>query len=166
MDVREKMAIYLNYEGIKGNVTADGYEGHVLVDSASFAVGRKVAMEPGKMTNREISTPSVSEVTLSKKADISVVEFFKKSVSGASGKTVDIKCVRTGSSKLEEYLKYTLHDCIVSGYAINIHGDEQPRETITLSFSKCEISYTDHNSTNKSGNTQRAGYDLEKAKLL
>ncbi len=160
------MAIYLDFEGIKGNVTADGYEGHVLVDSASFAVGRKVSMEPGKMSNREISMPSVSEVSLSKKADISVVEFFKKSVSGATGKTVDIKCVRTSSDQLQEYLKYSLHDCIVSGYAITIHGDEQPRENITLSFSKCEISYTDHNSSNKSGNTQRAGYDLEKAKLL
>ena len=30
-------------------------------------------------------------------------------------------------------------------------------------FSKCEINYKDHDATNKTGNPQRAGYDLAKA---
>ena len=34
------MAIYLLYEGIKGNVTADGYKDHIQIASLQFGVGR------------------------------------------------------------------------------------------------------------------------------
>jgi len=30
------MAIYIQYDGIKGNVTADGYKGHIAVNSLVF----------------------------------------------------------------------------------------------------------------------------------
>jgi len=42
-------------------------------------------------------------------------------------------------------------------------SDEEPQENISLSFSRCEITYKDHNATNKTGSPQRAGYDLTKA---
>lgn len=157
------MAIYLDFEGVKGNVTAEGYEDCVKVSSVHFGVGRPITMEAGKMANREVGKPTISEVSLTKEADNSVAALFKEAVSGSSGKKVSLKFLRTGGKKVEEFMEYTLHDCLVSGYSISADGDEEPIENITLSFSKCEINYKDHDATNKTGSPQRAGYDLAKA---
>ena len=160
------MAIYLEYDGIKGNVTADGYKDHIAVDSVQFGVGRGISMEPGNMSNREATRPSVSEVTLTKVADNSVTAIFKEAVTGSAGKKVVIKFVRTGADKVQEFMDYTLEDCLVSGYSMSASGEGEPMETITLSFSKIMINYNDFDKSNKSSSPQRVGYDLTTAKPL
>jgi type VI secretion system secreted protein Hcp len=52
------MAIYIEYEGIKGNVTADGFADHIKVLSLNFGVGRGISMEAGHMANRELLVPA------------------------------------------------------------------------------------------------------------
>ena len=160
------MAIYIEYEGIKGNVTADGYKDHIALLSAQFGVGRGISMEAGNLSNREATRPSISEVTVTKTADNSVTGLFKESVTGSAGKKVVIKFVRTGADKVQEYMDYTLENCLVSGYSISADAEGEPIETITLSFSKIMINYNDHDTSNKSASPQRVGYDLEKAKPL
>ena len=135
------MAIYLDYDGIKGNVTAEGFEECVKISSVSFGVSRPITMEAGKMANREVGKPNISEVTLTKEADNSVAALFKESVSGSSGKNAILKFTRTGSDSVEEFMEYSLENCLVSSYYISAAGDSEPEETITLSFSKCEINY-------------------------
>jgi len=160
------MAIYLEYEGIKGNVTADGYKDHIGILSVQFGVGRGVSMEVGKMSNRESTRPSLSEISVTKEADNSVTAIFKEAVTGKAGKKVVIKFVRTGGDKMEEYMTYTLHDCLVSGYSISADSESVPVENITLSYSKVEINYSDFDKGNKTGNPQRVGYDLTSGKPL
>jgi len=159
------MAIYLYYDDgkIEGNVTAEGFEEHVKVSSVDFGVSRPITMEAGKMANREVGKPNITEVTLTKKADNSVAALFKESVSGSTGKNAILKFTRTGSDSVEAFMEYSLQDCLVSGYHISAEGDAEPEETITLSFSKCEINYKDTDASNKTGNPKRAGYDLAKA---
>ena len=160
------MAIYLQYDGIKGNVTADGYKDHIAVDSVQFGVGRGISMEPGNMSNREATRPSVSEVTLTKVADNSVTAIFKEAVTGSAGKKVVIKFVRTGADKVQEFMDYTLEDCLVSSYSMSASSEGDPVESISLSFSKIMINYNDFDKSNKSSSPQRVGYDLTTAKPL
>jgi len=160
------MAIYLEYDGIKGNVTADGYKDHIAVLSIQFGVGRGITMEPGNMSNREATRPSISEVTVTKLADNSVTGLFKEAVTGSAGRTVRIKFVRTGADKVQEYMDYELSNALVSGYSISADAEGEPVETVTISFAKVMINYSDFDKTNKSGSPQRVGYDLETAKPL
>ncbi len=160
------MAIYLEYEGVKGNVTADGYKDHIGVLSVQFGVGRGISMEPGNMSNREATRPTVSEITLTKMCDNSATALFKEAVTGSSGKKVVIKFVRTGADKVQEFMDYTLENCLISGYSISADAEGDPVESITLSFSKIMVNYNDFDATNKSGSPQRCGYDLETAKPL
>lgn len=160
------MAIYLEYEGIKGNVTAEGYKDHIAVQSLSFGVGRGISMEPGNLSNREATRPTVSEITLTKVADNSATALFKEAVTGSAGKKVTIKFVQTGADKVVEYMDYVLEDCLVSGYQIAGSDDGDPVETISLSFSKIMVNYNDFDKTNKSSSPQRVGYDLTTAKPL
>jgi len=160
------MAIYLEYEGIKGNVTADGYKNHIAVESVQFGVGRGISMEAGNLSNRESTRPSLSEITLTKAADNSVTAIFKEAVTGSAGKKVVIKFVRTGADKVQEYMDYTLENCLVSSYSMSASAEGEPMESISLSYSKIMINYSDFDKTNKSGSPQRVGYDLESAKPM
>ena len=160
------MAIFIEYEGIKGNATADGYKDHISVDSFTFGVGRGISMEPGNLSNREATRPSLSEITISKPADTSATALFKEAVTGSSGKKVTIKFVQTGSDKLVEFMTYTLEDCLVSGYSVSADANGDPIESISLSYAKIMVNYNDFDKTNKTSNPQRVGYDLTTAKPL
>lgn len=160
------MAIYIQYDGIKGNTTAEGYKDHLTVSSMQFGVGRGISMEPGNLSNREATRPTISEVTVTKVADTSSVALFKEAVTGSAGKLVVIKFVQTGSDKLIEYMTYTLEDCLVSGYSISADSEGNPMESISLSFAKVMVSYNDFDKSNKSANPQRVGYDLTTAKPI
>jgi len=160
------MAIYLEYEGIKGNVTAEGYKDHISVNSVHFGVGRGISMEPGNLSNREATRPTISEINLTKAADNSATALFKEAVTGSAGKKVVIKFVQTGADKVVEYMTYTLEDCLVSGYSITGDGENDPMESISLSFSKIMVNYNDFDKSNKSASPQRVGYDLTTAKPL
>lgn len=160
------MSIYLEYEGVEGNVTADGYEKHIAVLSCQFGVSRAISMEAGNLSNREATRPTISEVTLTKLADNSVTSIFKEAVTGSAGKEVTIKFVRTGADKVQEYMSYTLENCLVSSYTISADAENEPVENISLSFSKLMINYNDFDDSNKSGSPQRVGYDLKMAKPL
>ncbi|MCF6255804.1 MAG: type VI secretion system tube protein Hcp [Gammaproteobacteria bacterium] len=160
------MAIYIEYEGIKGNVTATGYKNHIQVTSLAFGVLRGISMEPGNMSNREATCPSLSQITLKKIMDNSVASFFKKSVTEVAGKKVTIKFVHTGSDSLIEFMSYTLDNCLISGYSVTINDQGEPQETLSLSFSKILLSYIGRDSANKSNSPTRVGYDLSTAKVV
>lgn len=158
------MAIYLKLGNVKGNVTAAGFENQIAVQSVSFGVSRAITMEPGNLSNREAGKPSLSEITISKLADNSVAALFKEALTGSAGQEAVITFVRTGTDKVQDFMTYKLTNCIISGYNISASGDEEPSENLTLSYSAIEVSYKDHDASNKSGNPQRVSYDLMSAK--
>ena len=160
------MALYIEYEGIQGNVTAEGFADHIKVSSLSFGVGRGISMEPGALANREATRPSLSEITFTKEADNSTTSLFKESVTGAAGKLVKIKFVQTGADKVTTFMDYELEDCLVSGYSISGDAEGDPIETITLSFAKIMVNYHDFDKSNAGKSPQRVGYDLTTAKPL
>ena len=71
------MAIYLKFGNIKGNATAKGFEKQIAVDSATFDVDRAVSMESGNLSNRESAKPTLSPITLVKRADGSIAALFR-----------------------------------------------------------------------------------------
>jgi len=160
------MAIYLEYEGIKGGVTAEGYQGCIDISSFGYKVTRKISMEAGNLANRESSLPKIGQVTLLKYYDSSSAKLLKESFAGVVGKKAVIKFVHTGADQVQEYMVCTLENCLVSRYAIAASIYAKPSEVIILSFSEIMMHYTGRDATNKSGNPLRAGYDLIAAKPL
>lgn len=157
------MAIYLKFGNVKGNVTADGYVGQIALKSIDFEVSRNVSMETGNLSNRESSKPSLTVIRITKKADNSVAALFKEALTGSAGQEATITFVRTGD-KVQEFMSYKLTNCIISKYKISADEDDQPFEILDLSFSAIEVSYKDHDASNKAGNPQRVSYDVKAAK--
>jgi type VI secretion system secreted protein Hcp len=156
------MPIYMKYGDIGGDVTAEGHEGWIEVQSFQFGVGRGIGSPIGKKSDREASAPSISEVTVSKVADKTSPNLFQEACVG-EGKTVEIHFVRTSAGTLEVYYEATLSNTMISGYSQSSGGDN-PSESISLNFTKVEVKFTPINEDHSKGTPVPAGYDLALAK--
>ena len=158
------MAIYLEYDGIKGDATHDEHKDWITCESVDWGVGRAISTPVGSAKNREASEPSVAEVTVSKEMDSSSVYLFQESCTGQKGKTVKIHLVSTGSPGAT-YLEYTLTNALVSGYSVSSGGD-RPTESVTLNYTKLEMKYVPLDKDNKPGSPVTKGYDLVSTKAI
>lgn len=156
------MPIYMNYDGIPGDVTAAGHEKWIQLDSCQFGVGRSVSNPTGRGVNREASAPSVSEIVVSKPHDDASVKLFQASLHG-EGKEVKIDFCKTEKDNLEPFLQLTLSDCLVSGYSCSSGGDS-PTESLTLNFTKIEYKHIGMGKDNAPGSPEAATWDLAQAK--
>jgi type VI secretion system secreted protein Hcp len=155
------MAIYMQFEGINGHVTAAGHEKWIELGSAQFGVGRGIGAPTGSDSNRESSAPNISEIVVTKPTDETSPLVFQEAVAG-KGKKVVLHWVRTTSGNLETYLEVTLTNVLISGYSISSGGDA-PSESISLNFTKIEMKYTPYNADHSKGTPVPAAYDLAKA---
>lgn len=160
------MSVYMKYEGIPGNATADGYADYIRIDSMQFGVGRGISMEVGNLANRESSKPSISEITCTTEVDKCLTPLFTEAVSGSTGKLVTFAVVQTGSDKLIEYLTVELKQTLVSGWSFSVEGDSKGFLTFSLSFEEINLSYSDYDGSNKGGSPMRGGYQLAQGKKL
>lgn len=154
------MPIYMKVDGIDGNVTAKGHEKWIEIHSLTFGQGRGVTSSaPGQQTNREASTPSFSEVSISKDMDETTPKIFTECCIGKS-KKIEIHVCRTGDT-IDKYMEYTFTDTLFSSYSVSADGGRShPVENISLNFSKIEMKYTPYTDDNKAGTPVPAGYDL------
>jgi type VI secretion system secreted protein Hcp len=155
------MALYMNYNAkkIKGDVTAKGYEDWIDLSSMQFGVGRGIGMAVGSMSNREVSLPSISEITVSKQLDPASALLFKDSLAGSEGVSVEIAIVRTGAKEIEEVGRYHLENVLISSFSISSGGD-RPTESLSLSFAKITVDLKGSDKANKNGENIKVGYDL------
>lgn len=165
------MAIYMQIQGIDGNVTTQGYQNWIELESFNFSVQRKLNTQPGRISNREGSKPSVSEVDVSKRLDKSSSLLFGEATVGTAKPTVNIHFVTTSSSP-QPYLEYTLSNVIVSAHAINYEHVEPsedsgtetyPLENVSLNFDKIEMKVIPFDQNHKPQSPIPAGYDLNQA---
>lgn len=158
------MAIYLEFEGIKGTASADGFKDQWVIDDLNFSINRHINMSVGDTGNRETGTTTLSEVTFNKALDDSAALLFKEAC-GGTGKKVKISIAKTSEDKVVTYMVYELEECKISSYHVNLNSaDEAPTEHIAISYTKFNLSYTKHDSKGKAGSPERAFYDLKTGK--
>src|SRR5947209_18299144 len=76
------MPIYMNYNNIQGDVTADGYQGWIELDSFQWGVGRDIASPTGSSADRESSAPAISEIVISKVLDTATNKLLSEAYQG------------------------------------------------------------------------------------
>ncbi len=157
------MPIYMKYDGIDGDTTAQGHEKWIELNSFQWGVGRGISSPVGASADRESSAPSISEITVTKLQDIATTKLLDEALQG-EGKNVQIDFVKTDGKKLETYMTYKLEDTMVSGYSISSGGD-RPMESLSLNFTKIEFKGTQMDKANKGAASSSVIYDLAKAKI-
>jgi type VI secretion system secreted protein Hcp len=157
------MAIYLNIDGIEGDVTAEGHEGWIECSSMQWGVGRGIQTTTGSSRERESSAPTVSEVTVTTAMNKATPLLFTEACVGKS-KPVKIDLVQTGEA-LETYMSYELGDALISGYSMSTSGD-RPSESVSFNFTKIEMKYTPYDNKHQAQAPVPAGYDISIGKKI
>jgi type VI secretion system secreted protein Hcp len=150
--------IYMNFTGIEGDVTTQGYEKWIELNSFQYGVGRAVSSGAGCNT-RESSAPNVSEIVVTKHFDKASAKLYQDSVAGTFDTKVVIKMNTTTKNKTETFLTFELSDCGVSSYSLSSGGDN-PMESLSLNFLKVMVTPTP---LDKSGQIKKGdvvSYDL------
>jgi type VI secretion system secreted protein Hcp len=157
-----KMAIYMKFGDVKGQVTTDGFKDWIELNSMQYGVSRSTFTGAGG-ANREGSHPQISDVTITKTFDVASPGLYRDAVAGSFEAKVEIKLTTTTKNKIDTYLAIELTDCGVASYSTSTGGD-QPMESLSLNFTK--IMYTpsplDTQGTPKKGAV--ITYDLKEMK--
>jgi len=164
------MTIYMQINGIDGDVTAKGHENWIALEAIDFNVKRLLSTDPGRIADRESTRPVISEIHIKKKMDKSSAYLFGESCVGKAKDQVQIDICQTGST-LSPYAQLTLENVIVSHYelqASDLHNPDKtqsdyPTEQIRLNFDKIELKYTPYDSQNMPQSPIPAGYNLSEA---
>ncbi len=135
------MPIYLRLDGIKGQTTAQGFEGQIEVSSFSHSVARPLALATGS-TGAEVGRPALSEITLAKSTDASSVPLLKASLVGEPVATGRISFTRTDREVLFAYLWLDLANVWITSIATSSGGD-LPVEQLTLHADRLTWSFED-----------------------
>ena len=156
--------IFMQYEGIDGEVAVRGHENEIQLNSFQFGIGRGISSPAGGASGREASAPSISEITVTKVMDKSSPKLFGEAVAGQPHK-VTIFFVNIVNDKPENYVKFELENVLISGYSVSSGGD-RPTESLSLNFSKITFTYIPIDETGKPGTPESVGYDLATAKKV
>lgn len=161
------MALYMQFDGgsIKGDVTTAGFENWIKLSSLQFGVGRGISMAVGHLSSREVSTPSISEIVITKELDPASAQLMQAAMSKDEGVKVEIVLVRTGSKEIEEVGRYTIENVLISGFSVSSSGDK-PTESLSLSFAKITVDLSNADKDNKNGENVKVGYDLATGKPI
>ncbi len=156
------MAIYMNYDGIPGDVTSAGHEQWFELSSFQWGVGRNITNAVGRGADREASTPSVSEIVVTKVTDSASTNLMRASLGlppAGEGKLVKLHITKTNTDNPENILEMELENTLVSGWSMSSGGD-RPMESLSLHFTKVTYVNTAMQSANDPGSPDRAMYDL------
>jgi type VI secretion system secreted protein Hcp len=150
---------------IKGGVTTSSFEGQILINSFRFGIGRGVTSAIGGSSNREASTPSVSEVSLTKDLDEATGGLVKEAYNGAGKATAVISFVRTDGTGGKAFLVYTLSQVMLSGWSTEAGPNGAPSEAFSLNFTKVETKIIPQTADGGAGSPFVVTYDLGQQKM-
>lgn len=131
--------IYLDYEGIRGEVTAEQYKDMITVDALSFGVDRNISSDTGTSMDREASATKMKSLKVSKLQDKASTDLLKEATIG-KGKKAIFYITKQGS-EIEEIVKIELSDAMISSYNIVAAGD-RPEESLTISYTELIMTVT------------------------
>src|ERR1051325_7303531 len=158
------MPIYMNIDGIPGDVSEHKHEKWIELSSFQLGMNRSIHAAIGRGSNRESGQPNVSEIVVTKPLDDSAAELFRWALGGAGGKTVKIDFVASGGKAPYVYSHYELSDVLLSGFTTSSGGDK-PTESLSLNFAKITWKYIQTKADGApTGKQPVASYDLLTAK--
>jgi type VI secretion system secreted protein Hcp len=130
----------MKIEGITGGVQTAGFEGQIELMSLQWGVGRAISGYTGSARNP--SSPSLSEITISKVTDSASMALARNATFGDAIPTIEINLTRDkGGGDQEAYMTITLDSVLVSGFSISSGGDF-PSESVSLNYLKMAIHET------------------------
>jgi type VI secretion system secreted protein Hcp len=159
------MAIFMVWDdqSITGDATDQNFTKWIEISSFQWGIGRGIGPASSGSADREGTTPSVSEIVVTKTTDSASPNLLRASTGSppvSKGSLVHIAFGSTGAAAgTGNYLQWDLENCLVSGWSVSSGGD-RPTETVSLNFTKCTMTITPMNADGTAGTPDRPFYDL------
>jgi type VI secretion system secreted protein Hcp len=151
----------MDWQGIPGAVTTQGFEKWIEVNSFQWGVGRSITSAARGAATREGGEPSISEIVVTKRLDKASTKLFLDAVAGDLSATVKFKFTTTTKDKVDTYLAFELENTGLSGYSMSSGASDAPTESLSLNFTKISETYTERD-PKVGGSPDTVGYDLTK----
>jgi type VI secretion system secreted protein Hcp len=151
----------MNWDGVPGDVTTQGFEKWIELSSFQWGVGRGIGTAARGAATREASEPNISEIVVTKRLDKASTKLFQDAVAGDLSATVKFSFTTTSKGATTQFLNYELTNTGLSGYSVS-SGGELPTESLSLNFTKVVWSFTGTDPA-VSGTPVTQGYDLTTA---
>jgi type VI secretion system secreted protein Hcp len=158
------MPIYVNYNNIKGDVTAEGHENWIEVNSFEWGANRAISSPTGGSSDRESSAPMVREIVVTKPTDLATVDLMDEALEG-EGVDVTLDFCKTDKGQLNVYLSWTLNNCMISGYSFSSSGD-RPQESLSFNFTKLSCKDNALGPKNEDGDPKTIIYDIALGRVV
>jgi len=159
------MSIYLKIPGINGNVTAEGFQNTIECATFSHGASRAIHTQTGRAQNREYHHPSFHDVLITKSLDKASPLLFQHFCEGKTIPQLEIHQTQSANNTVT-YLKYVLHNVMISSRSIASQQGTDPIESIQFNYTKIEETYTPRDSSNQLTSPVTSGYDLEQAAVM
>ncbi len=136
------MPAYIKLGDIKGEATDSGHKDWIIIQSMSSPIMRSIP-EGAKDHQRTKGETTLGDIAVMRELDKSSTKLQEACANGTFFPEVEIHFCSTVGNKQEPYLKYKLHNVIVSSYSFQgmATGDPLPSESITLGYTEVEWTY-------------------------
>lgn len=150
---------FLKIDGIKGESMDNTHKDEVDITNWNFGLTQSGTTHEGPGAGG--GKVNFSDMTISKKCDISTPAIIKNCCSGKHIKEATLTVRKAGGDAPVEYYVVKMTDLIVSSYSTGgMDGMDRFEETITLNFRQVEITYTPQDSTGSGAGAASAGWDI------
>jgi type VI secretion system Hcp family effector len=152
---------FLKIEGVKGEATQEGFKEHIPLDSFSLGASNPVDMMSGG--GRGAGRVSVSTFNAGKMTDKSSPILFQACCVGKHFPNAEVSICKAGGEQ-KAFLTYKFDTVFIAD--INWSGgggDDTPAETLSLAFSKIEMTHLSQDMKGQLGDPIVASYDIAAA---
>jgi type VI secretion system secreted protein Hcp len=153
---------FLKIDGIPGESLDAKHKDEIEVLSWSWGETLEAAASPSGSASSKVAIDDLHVSTLISRASPALL------LACASGKHIKgaVLTGRKAGKGQDEYLTFSLSDVLVSGYQTGASEAEAPLESISLNFSKIEVSYKQQKADGSLAPAIRAGWDRKANKAF
>jgi len=159
------MAIYMKIPGVKGNVTARGFEGAIELITVGQLSSRAVSQDTGIGHHREMSAPYFHHARITKSGDSASGALYHYFCSAKVIDQVEIYHCPSASDSSEWSSKFTLHHVVIASHQEDLNSMGS-LEDLELAYTKIEKGYRQQDSKGNFHSPSYTGYDMSEASCI
>lgn len=133
---------FLKLDGIEGESTRKGFEKQMAI--LSFSWGGSNPSTIGVTGGGGGGKGELSSLSFTKKADAASPLMYQKCMEGEHIKKATLTLMKSGGKEAVDFVKYEMENVYIDSvhYSGSSGGDDQPTESISVSFGKLSYTFT------------------------
>ena len=149
---------WMKMESIPGEATDPAHPGWIDVDSFTFGISRQAGLPGGN------ASVQLTDAKVNKKVDKSSPLLMLGCCTGQHYPEAMLEYTRATGGGDRVYLKVKMCDCVISSYALSGGGGNSlPVDSLSLNFTKIEMTYIPYDSAGNPGAPVTAVCDIRQA---